>query len=271
VPSSKPQKTQIVQAKFSIKKFNLSWLIITLLIFSVLFKLGLWQNERAVEKEQRLVRIGELKQQAAVSLPEVLSLSEQHSDGYLNDFPVIIDGIFNPEFVFLLDNQPNHNSLGYRVLQVVQSDKNAVLVNLGWVEGSVNRQELPNIKALSGHVKFQGNIRFVEKGIMLMEQKFDNNQWPLRIQQIELDKFSKLISTQLLPFVVYLDKKEELGFEKNWQPIVMPPEKHRAYAFQWFSLAIAWLTLMIWASVRAQKSQVQKKEKNNNNNKAENV
>ena len=30
----------------------------------------------------------------------------------------------------------------------------------------------------------------------------------------------------------------------------MPPEKHRAYAFQWFSLAVAWLSLMIWASYR---------------------
>jgi cytochrome oxidase assembly protein ShyY1 len=53
-----------------------------------------------------------------------------------------------------------------------------------------------------------------------------------------------------LPFVVYLDKTESVGYEKNWQPIVMPPEKHRAYAFQWFSLALAWILLMIWASIK---------------------
>ena len=71
--------------------------------------------------------------------------------------------------------------------------------------------------------------------------------WPLRVQQIELDKFSLIINRTLLPFVVYVDKNAAIGFEKNWQPIVMPPEKHRAYAFQWFSLAIAWMLLMLWA------------------------
>ena len=79
---------------------------------------------------------------------------------------------------------------------------------------------------------------------------FAEPTWPLRVQQIELDKFSQLISKKLLPFVVYLDKNDPVGFKKNWQPIVMPPEKHRAYAFQWFSLAVAWLSLMVWAAIK---------------------
>ena len=81
-----------------------------------------------------------------------------------------------------------------------------------------------------------------------MEQDFTQITWPLRVQQIELEKFSKLIGIQLLPFVIYLDTNEALGYEKNWQPIVMPPEKHRAYAFQWLALSIAWLILMISVS-----------------------
>jgi len=28
------------------------------------------------------------------------------------------------------------------------------------------------------------------------------------------------------------------------------PEKHQGYAFQWFSLALAWLSLMIWAGYK---------------------
>jgi len=86
-------------------------------------------------------------------------------------------------------------------------------------------------------------------GIQLMAQNFAEKSWPIRIQQIEIDKFSTLINRPLLPFVIMLDKDQTIGYEKNWQPIVMPPEKHRAYAFQWFSLASAWLILMICASV----------------------
>ncbi len=252
MPSS--NNTTAQRIKISLSNISLPWLIFTLIIFSGLIKLGLWQNSRAVEKEQRLDRMVELQQQNAVSLTEVLALAVDNKQvDYINDFPVSIEGEFLPEYVFLLDNQTNKYSLGYRVYQVIKSANYAVLVNLGWVQGSINRQELPNITALTGQAKFQGNIRFIEKGIVLMEQKLNKNQWPLRVQQIELEKFSTLIGVQLLPFVVYLDKNEQLGFEKNWQPIVMPPEKHRAYAFQWFSLAIAWLSLMIWASYRFSK------------------
>ena len=92
-------------------------------------------------------------------------------------------------------------------------------------------------------------MRIVDNAIVLSEAVYDKVSWPLRVQQIELDKFSSIINQKLLPFVVYLDKTEIIGFDKNWQPIVMPPEKHRAYAFQWFSLAIAWLLLMVYASI----------------------
>jgi cytochrome oxidase assembly protein ShyY1 len=238
--------------KITLSNIRLPWLIFTLVIFAGLVKLGIWQSSRALEKEQRLDRIVELKQQNSLSLPKVLALKKINTQvNYINDFPVTIDGSFLPNIVFLLDNQVNKSSLGYRVYQVVQAGEKAILVNLGWIQGSINRQELPKVVPLVGPLQFEGHIRFIEKGIMLAEQNFKINQWPLRVQQIELDKFSALIGIELLPFVVYLDENEELGFVKNWKPIVMPPEKHRAYAFQWFSLAVAWLSLMIWASYRS--------------------
>lgn len=228
---------------------QLNWFVVifTLLVFGGLIKLGLWQSSRALEKEQRLTRISQYKTQDALSLSEVLALQQTNEN--INDIPVLITGMFNDEKVFLLDNQTHKGRLGYRVLQVLAHDKVAVLVNLGWVEGFIDRNKLPNVKAVSGQQKIKGHIRLVEKGIVLSEQNFTDPQWPLRIQTIEIDKFSSIIEQKLLPFVVYLDTKEKLGFKKNWRPIVMPPEKHRAYSFQWFSLASAWLILMISASV----------------------
>lgn len=233
-------------------RLNLLWLVVTVLVFSALVKLGFWQGTRALEKEQRLAQIEKLSTQSSISLEQVLSIAKKGSDFKdINDFPVFIEGKFNKNQVFLLDNQVNKGRLGYRVYQVVVTSKYAVLVSLGWVLGSIDRQEIPKVSALDGQHQFQGNIRLTEVGVLLQEQVFSQVKWPLRVQQIELDKFSSLINQQLLPFVVYLDKNEELGFEKNWQPIVMPPEKHRAYAFQWFSLAIAWLLLMLWAKFGA--------------------
>jgi cytochrome oxidase assembly protein ShyY1 len=249
-------------------KIRLPWLIFTLLVFIALVKLGLWQSDRALEKEQRLVRIELLQQQKKVSLSSIIQLHKKsltlpkNSSGNvnkkvaeeINDFPVSLDGVFLANAVFLLDNQVNKGQLGYRVLQVFLVDHYAVLVNLGWVLGSIDRNVLPDVIAITGQHKLLGHVRMVEKGILLMEQKFEKKQWPLRVQQIELDKFSTLIDRQLLPFVVYLDTNSNLGYKKNWQPIVMPPEKHRGYAFQWFSLALAWLLLMTWAAGIFQKT-----------------
>lgn len=243
----------------SSSKLNFLWLIVTVLVFSALVKLGFWQSSRASEKEQRLLRIEQLKSQKPLSLQQVSSWVSTES---INDMPVAIDGTFDDEILFLLDNQVSKGRLGYRVYQVLIVKQYAVLVNLGWIQGSIKRQELPKITPLSGKYTVLGNVRLIEVGIQLQEQVFSDIEWPLRIQQVELEKFSTIINRPLLPFVIYVDKNEKIGFEKNWQPIVMPPEKHRAYAFQWFSLATAWLILMGWAKFSSRKVS----EHNQNNN-----
>ncbi|MBU2869525.1 SURF1 family protein [Colwellia sp. E2M01] len=243
---------------------NILWLGLTLIVLTILIKLSLWQYDRGTAKEQRSIRIVQLNQRTPLTLNEVVQLS--HTKQFtnkesVNDFPVTIDGEFIADYVFLLDNQVEERSLGYRVLQVVQTPSHAVLVNLGWIQGSINRNTLPEVKPLQGQYQFTGHVRVVEQGIMLMEQNFSKPSWPLRVQQIELEKFSTLVSPlinkPLLPFVIYVDKKESLGYKKNWQPIVMPAEKHFAYSFQWAALACAWLILMISLRVKTLRSSAQ--------------
>lgn len=228
---------------------QLNWLLVlfTLLVFGGLIKLGVWQSARAIEKELRLERIATYQTQQALTLSELELI--RGTDDDINDLPLTVNGVFDSEKIFLIDNQTNKGRLGYRVIQVLTLSDISVLVNLGWIEGFIDRSKLPNVKVLHGEYTISGNVRRIEKGIVLAEQNYTNVSWPLRIQQIELDKISLLIGQKLLPFVIYLDKKETIGFEKNWHPVVMPPEKHRGYAFQWFSLATAWLILMISASV----------------------
>jgi len=240
-----------VSLKHKFKQLNWPLVIFTMLVFLILIKLGFWQIDRALEKEQRQQRISELSQRQALSLAQLLTLSGLQ-DG-INDLPIQLKGDFVGDKVFLLDNQPNKGRLGYRVYQIIESNGDAILVNLGWVQGSIDRNILPEISPITGQHTITGHVREVEVGIQLQAQNLTNPSWPLRVQQIELDKFSQLIDKKLLPFVVYLDKKETIGYIKNWQPIVMPPEKHRAYAFQWFSLALAWISLMVWAAIKMAK------------------
>lgn len=252
--------------KHVLSNIRLPWLIFTLLVFSALVKLGFWQSARAIEKEERLHNIAQLSQTTAMSLSEIQKLPLTN----INDFPIKLKGEFEKGVLFLLDNQTNNGQLGYRVYQIFNANNQSLLVNLGWIVGSINRNELPNVKAITGSFELNGHIRLIEKGILLMEQQFSNVSWPLRIQQVEIDKLSVVAQKTLLPFVVYVNEDESLGYKKNWQPIVMPPEKHRAYAFQWFSLAIVWLILMFWASIKfnkADKTDNNKTKSENNNTK----
>ncbi|MGB1200800.1 MAG: SURF1 family protein [Cognaticolwellia aestuarii] len=243
----------LVSLQHKLKQLSWPMVLFTMLVFSLLIKLGFWQSDRALEKEQRQQRISELSQQQALTLTQVLALRDL-PDG-INDLPIELDGVFVEDKVFLLDNQPDEGRLGYRVYQVMTTNDYAVLVNLGWVQGSIDRNVLPAVAAMTGQHLITGHVREVEVGMQLQAQNLANPSWPLRVQQIELDKFSPLITKKLLPFVVYLDKTEAIGYKKNWQAIVMPPEKHRAYAFQWFSLALAWISLMIWAAIKMSKNQ----------------
>lgn len=231
-----------------------------------LVKLGLWQTDRALEKETRLQNIAQLSQTNAMSLSKIQS----YPANQINDFPIKLEGQFDEKALFLLDNQTNNGQLGYRVYQVFDVDQQSVLVNLGWVLGSINRDEIPNVQPITGQFVIHGHIRLIEKGILLMEQKFSHVNWPLRIQQIEINKLATIVKKPLLPFVVYVNEDESLGYKKNWQPIVMPPEKHRAYAFQWFSLAIVWIILMLWASIKFAKTGPSKHHQNKANNKSKN-
>jgi surfeit locus 1 family protein len=232
-----------------------------LIVFICLIKLSFWQYNRGFEKEQRSLRITQLNAESPLTLNEIVNLPKDKQftgKESINDFPVTIKGQFNENYIFLLDNQVEKSSLGYRVLQVVQTPSHAVLVNLGWVQGSIDRSVLPDIAPLGGQFTFQGHVRLVEQGIMLQAQDFSQPSWPLRVQQIELTKFSTLISPlidkPLLPFVIYVDPKETLGYIKNWHPMVMPAEKHFGYAFQWAALAIAWLILMISLRIKTIKT-----------------
>ena len=246
-------------------KINGFVFLFSLLVFTLLIKLGFWQLDRATEKDLRLQKMEHYQQQASLDLNDFLSLLPQEkpqqagSETY-NDLPVSLQGTFNNKQTFLLDNQVYKGRLGYRVLKVFQDEisNSSVLVNLGWIPGGIDRSYIPEVEAIKGSLAFSGKIRVLEPSIVLVDEALKTDTWPQRIQSVDIDKISMVVNQALLPFMVYVDNDESLGYIKEWVPIVMSPEKHRGYAFQWFTLALAWLVLMLSAAYKAAKTQNEK-------------
>lgn len=247
----------IKDVKVSGKKYSFGlslswqWVFVSLLVFLLLLKLGIWQINRAEQKEQRLQRIASLQSEQTSSLIELLARIKPNSKELLNDMPIAFDAYFDESTIILEDNQHFKGQLGYRVYQVASQEGFHFLINLGWVAGSKNRDVFPVLHPIKGRYQASGHIRFVESAMVLAEQAAVQKERMFRVQKIDVGNLEQVVGKPLLPFVVYLATDEELGYKKQWLPIVMPPEKHRGYAFQWFSLAFAWMALMIWAAYKA--------------------
>lgn len=239
-------------------KINGFVFLFSLLVFSLLIKLGFWQLDRAELKDLRLDKMQRYQQQATLHFNDILKMmtqkgNEKVGDEEFNDLPVRLSGIFDNKHKFLLDNQVYKGSQGYRVIQLFRDETSdaTVLVNLGWVHGGIDRSFIPEIEDIKGKVEFSGKIRVMEPAMVLEDEVLDSSSWPQRIQTIDINKISRLLTLPLPSFIVYVDNDDSLGYIKEWVPIVMPPEKHRGYAFQWFSLALAWFILMLSASYKS--------------------
>ena len=75
--------------------------------------------------------------------------------------------------------------------------------------------------------------------------------WPQVIQQLEIGRIGERLDRPLLPLVLLLDKADPGGFVRDWKPVYgITPDKHRAYAAQWFTLALVLLLIYIGVNTR---------------------
>lgn len=236
-------------------RFKFRWIpvVITLIAFILLTRLGSWQLSRAVEKEQRLEQIAQYQALDVVSLADVLQISQTYDP---TGVTVALNGSFANPQSWLLDNKVVKGQTGYDVLLALKTpnQQHAVLVNMGWIKADyAKRDVLPSFTIPTDQVSITGFVKAKDLASFALSNESVNHQaWPQRIQQIDLDRLEQQSSLSFHPFVVYAQQAENFGFVHHYQPVVMPPEKHRAYALQWFLLSIAVLVIFVFASRETQ-------------------
>ena len=208
--------------------------LVTLVAVVIMCLLGYWQLSRADEKQQRLEHIAEQQTRQAISVRDILTLDDD-----IRDYPVTSTGTLKSDRVFLIDNRIHQGRVGYNILIPLETSYGLLMVNMGWVPGDTDRSILPTIDVPEGLKTFDGTVAVPEINPMIKETADVNSGWPMRIQQIDLLVINQLLQAEVLPFVLNLSPEHESGFVREWKPVVMPPEKHLAYAIQWFGLAIA--------------------------------
>ena len=222
-------------------RFTPSWMMtaLTLVVSLLLTSLGFWQLAREHEKSIVLQTEQEMAGRDAVdwqvSSPMPLPFQRIKVSGhYLST-------------VFLLDNQHHHHQFGYNVLSpLMSSDGSVVLVDRGWVAGDPSRQIFPQIHTPETVIKIHGRVYFPsnKQWVLGPEVERKNPQLSL-LERLDTKMVSKILQKKVYPFIIRLDKGDEYGFVRQWVIVSMPPQRHLAYAVQWFSMALTVFVIYI--------------------------
>jgi len=126
------------------------------------------------------------------------------------------------------------------------------LVNRGWIPLGASREVLPDIGISTVTQQVRGRInRFPEPGLKLKGAEIPGETWPVRVQVIDSQLLADRLGYALADYQIELDSAQPDGYQRQWKiAVAIPPEKHRAYAVQWFGLALTLTALFIWISSR---------------------
>lgn len=227
-------------------KFTLIPSLAYVLLMVLLISLGNWQLSRSSEKAAYLA-----EQEKQSQLPPLSLTSELPADAATIRYRVVeLTGRYDADRQFLLDNQIRHGKAGYFVMTPLLpvNSNTAVLVNRGWIEAGRDRQTLPDITLQKSKVTVQGRINtFPDVGYHLEGAEIPTDTWPSLVQLIDSNVIAEKLGYPLANYQIELHQAEDEGYLREWHiATVIPPEKHVAYAVQWYGLALTLTALFLW-------------------------
>jgi len=224
---------------------NAKLLFLVLLMMPLLISLGYWQLDRAQEKREILAEF----QANQLSLPaafEQLDLGKN-----LQYKQVQFVGELDASRRVLLDNRVRYGRPGYEIfeaLTLVGGDLK-VLVNRGWVQGSLDRNQLPKIESVPGQVLLRGSLyKVLRGGLQLDDGVRAVDSWPGRVGWISTERAAEIFGDEFFAYQLRLESDSIGALTTGWPTVSVQPEKHIAYAVQWFVMALVLLLLTINAN-----------------------
>ena len=223
------------------------WALLLTVAGSLLFvRLGVWQLHRADFKDALLRRYA-----ASVSAP-IQDFAKVAALPPADQFPrVQVSGRYLTDRIYLLDN-PKHDELGGVEVFVpfaAQAQSALLLVDMGFLPGNGTRQvpQLPPLPTtpitLDGLYVPPPPVGLEMGGDALVRQ----SQWPKTSIFLDPVEIARDLGRPLLPRVLALDADPASIYVRQHTLDVssMPPARHRAYAFQWFSFAFAAVAILL--------------------------
>ncbi|MCW5588063.1 MAG: SURF1 family protein [Legionellales bacterium] len=225
----------------------------------ILCLLGNWQLHRYHYKQTLLSNFQNHLKKAPQELSTLLNLPRSQLAFTHVTFTV---NKFNSTPMLLI-NRTHHGQVGADVLSLVSVAGHSVLVDRGFVALHPNDDPkivLPIIQhnelSTPKPMTLTGYIKLPEYQFILGKNILNPQQHPLMMQKIDLNELQTILQIPLLPFIIRLDPNSHAGFIRDWPVTTVLPQRHLAYAWQWYGMAVGLLIiyLLLSTSIGEEKS-----------------
>lgn len=221
---------------------TLAALVVCLLTIS----LGNWQTRRATEKMTLQARLD------AHARAQPVELGQQRLEpSAVAERPVMARGKFLVDRTLFIDNRIHRGRPGYHVVTPLQIDDGPmhVLVNRGWIAAGPSRSRLPVVSTPDSGVVIEG-LAIVPLGHPY-ELAPDATEGPLR-QNLVPERIAAEMKLLMQPIVIMQTSAAGDSLVREWPKPDAGVNTHRAYALQWYVMAV--LTAGLWIGLNLRKA-----------------
>ena len=213
----------------------------------VTISLGNWQLRRAAEKLSL-----EQTWNAAQHAPAIDLNAHADFAAIAAHLPqhVRVAGQFEYARTIWLDNRPSQGRAGFLVVTPLRlsGSQERILVNRGWApRDPAVRTRLPAIGHPDGQVVIDGLALATVPRVF---QLGSSDVGSIR-QNLDLDEMRAEIGAPLAGFVIQQSSSLDDSLDRRWLPPATGVDRHRGYAFQWFSLATVLGVILLGFAWRA--------------------
>lgn len=214
--------------------------LVVAVLLPLMVVLGGWQLSRGAEKTALLHTYAERR----VAEPMASNALLHSEDPAFRR--VRLHGQFDAAHSLLLDNRQRGGKVGVELLQPFQDQATGlwILVNRGWLPWP-DRRTPPQFTTPELAVSLDAWVYVPPGATFQLHADPSSATWPQLVTAIEPARLWATLEREGFAHELRAEPGA-VTYQADWPVVAMGPEKHLAYAVQWFAMAIALLGLYFY-------------------------